>query len=187
MVENKIEKLAEINSLLSSNKFEEASYLLNSGLLTGLDYDEAIGNYYFYKKDFNKAVECYRNITEKQPKSRLSRYQYLSGIGHERLGDYVEAFKNYQDAIDIDPNFVDAYVELGALLAKVEAYNGAATCYRDAIKLTPNDITLYLNLIEVLPKTDADENSKQKELEEMNKKFEQLKNAGVELPKINFW
>lgn len=163
--------LTEINLLLMNNEFESAWSLLEDSFLSETVKNEAIGNYYYYKKDYEKAIQHYLEVLKIDSEYRLSRYQCLSGVGHEQLNEYEKAFGNYQEAIDIDPSFVDPYVELGALLTKVEAYDGAATCFRDAIKITPDDLTLYLNLKAVLEIKKSLSREEQNELAQIESKI----------------
>jgi tetratricopeptide (TPR) repeat protein len=79
-----------------------------------------------------------------------ARNHYVIALQKEREGDLVEAFKRYQSAIEIEPTFVDAYVELGGLLVKVEDLDSALTCYTDALKLDPKDPKNFSNKVEVL-------------------------------------
>jgi len=166
--------LKDINLLLINNDFEHALLLLKNSFLSEEVRNECMGNYYYYKRDYEKAILHYQEVLKIDAKYRLSRYQCLSGVGHEQLGNYVEAFKNYQEAIDIDPNFVDPYVELGGLLTTIQDYDGAETCFRDAIKITPNDLTLYLNLKAILEIKAGKTPEAQKELFELNRKITDL-------------
>lgn len=174
MDDQNIMVLKKVNSLLINNEFEKALMLLETSFLTEEVRNECLGNYYYYRRDYEKAIEYYQRILSSNSEYRLSRYQCLSGVGHEQLNEYEKAFGNYQEAIDIDPNFVDPYVELGALLMKVEAYDGAATCFRDAIKISPNDLTLYLNLKAVLEIKGKRTPEEQKELIETKGKIVDL-------------
>lgn len=177
--------LKQVNSLLVNNEFEKALVLLETASLSEELRNECLGNYYYYKHDYEKAIQCYLEVLKIDPEYRLSRYQCLSGVGHEQLENYVEAFKNYQAAIDIDPNFVDPYVELGALLTKVEDYDGAATCFRDAIKIDPDDLSLYLNLKSILEKQAIGTPESKRELVEVKNKIAELKSRGAKLPELN--
>lgn len=187
MGDQSIMVLKKVNSLLINNEFEKALILLENSLLTEEVRNECFGNYYYYKCDYEKAIEYYRRVLSFNPEYRLSRYQCLSGVGHEQLNEYEKAFRNYQEAIDIDPNFVDPYVELGALLTKVEAYDGAATCFRDAIRITPDDLTLYFNLKSILEIKATGTPEDRKELAEIKIKIVDLESKGVKLPQKRQW
>lgn len=177
--------LNDINLLLINNEFDHALFILENSQLSDEIRNECMGNYYYYKRDYEKAIQHYLEVLKIDADYRLSRYQCLSGVGHEQLNEYVKAFGNYQEAIDIDPSFVDPYVELGALLTKVEAYDGAATCFRDAIKISPNDLTLYVNLKAVLEIKATRTPEEKKELVEIKSKIMEIGSHMIKLPPID--
>jgi len=111
---------------------------------------ECIGNLHFYKRELQQAINKYEEAMQADAEYDSARYHYLIAVQKEREGDLVEAFKRYQSAIEIEPTFVDAYVELGGLLVKVEDFEGALTCYTDALKLDPKDLKNFSNKVEVL-------------------------------------
>ncbi|MFI8126814.1 tetratricopeptide repeat protein, partial [Acinetobacter sp. ABJ-A23_2] len=149
--------------------------------------DEILGNYYFYKRDFNNAIHFFKKVLKSDPNAKLSRYHYLSGIGYERLKKYDDAFAHYVESIDIDPIFVDPYIDLGGMLGKLHEYEKAAKCYRDAIKITPNDITLYLNLKMVLQKMNLSSVENQNELKNIENEIKRLEVLGIKAPPMNNW
>jgi tetratricopeptide (TPR) repeat protein len=111
---------------------------------------ECWGTLHFYKGEFQKAIHVYESAISLDPAYVIARYQYLVGVQLERAKDFVNAFKRYQAAIEAEPSFVDAYVELGGLLVKVGDLAGALQCYRDAVRLDPSDIANHHNLKAVL-------------------------------------
>lgn len=179
--------LNQVNSLLINNEFEKAYKLIDGSNISEDIKDECIGNYYFYKRDFNNAIHYFKSALKVNSDAKLSRYHYLSGIGYERLKKYDDAFAHYVESIDIDPLFVDPYIDLGGMLSKLKDFAKAAKCYRDAIKITPNDITLYLNLKKILEKIGVSNVESKKELEEVNEKINCLENIGVKIPPMNSW
>lgn len=74
----------------------------------------------------------------------------MVGTQAEKSGNFVQAFERYQAAIEAEPTFLDAYVELGGLLTKVDDLEGALRCYRDALAIEPDDPTNHHNVIAVL-------------------------------------
>src|SRR6266436_7525174 len=111
---------------------------------------ECLGTLHFYRRELKEAVRCYEAAIALVPERVIARYQYLVGIQEEREGNFVDAFKRYRAAIEADRGFVDAYVDLGSLLVKVNDFEGAANCYRDAVRLDPSDATHHHNLTMVL-------------------------------------
>jgi len=133
-------------------------------------YEECLGNMFFYKGDMQNAVIKYEYAITLDPDHPIARYQYLAGVQQEGKKDYVSAFKRYQYAIEIEPTFVDTYVELGAMLAKIGDFEGAVQCYRDAARLAPT-LKNFHNLREILRKLIKDNPEKySEELKEIESK-----------------
>lgn len=135
---------------------------------------ECWGNLYFYKRELQKAIDSYEAAISLSPDYLIARYQYLIGIQKERAADFVSAFKRYQAAIEVEPTFVDSYVELGGLLVKIGDFEGALRCYRDAVRLAPADIANHHNLQAVLSRlTQANPDRYEAELEAVKAAAEQ--------------
>lgn len=111
---------------------------------------ECLGNLCFYKRELQRAVDHYEEAMNADPNYDVARYHYLIGIQDERQGDLEAAFDRYQAAIEIEPTFVDSYIELGGLLTKVDDLEGALRCYTDSLALDENDLRVYANRMNVL-------------------------------------
>lgn len=74
---------------------------------------ECEGNLRFYMRNLQGAIDKYEAAIRVNPEYLIARYQYLVGTQDEKRNDLVSAFKRYQAAIEIEPTFVDSYVELG--------------------------------------------------------------------------
>lgn len=137
---------------LSHGRLEQGTLLLDeyANHLPEPHRLECLGTIHFYRRDFQEAVRCYEEAIALAPTRVIARYQYLVGNQDEREGRMVEAFKRYQAAIEADRTFLDAYVDLGALLVKVGDLDGAANCYKDAVQLDPLDTASHHNLVTVL-------------------------------------
>lgn len=137
-----------------SGDFQSGDNLLaeKSSILPDYIKLESLGNRYFYGGNLQDAVRCYEEAITLSPDHPVSRYQYLVGTQEEKSKNLVDAFKRYQMAIEIDPKFIDPYIELGGLLVKVEDFSGAVQCYRDAFKLDSADEKNAYNLKSVLEK-----------------------------------
>lgn len=175
----------EVIKQLSRLQFDEALRLLeeNSASLPKEVRLECVGTHHFYRREFQAAIRVYEEAITLAPDYLIARYQYLVGVKNERQENLVEAFKRYQAAIEIEPTFVDAYVELGGLLTKVEDLEGAAQCYRDAFRLEPLDPANLHNLklvLERLSKTDA--GRYQAELQEVEAASHRLSKADIPTP-----
>jgi len=143
---------AKITALQTSAASDEAASLLsiNRSKLSDPEYKECLGNQHFYAKEYQKATPLYEEAMESSPGYDCARYHYLLGAQAELAGQLTVAFERFQAAIEIEPSFVDSYIELGGLLCKVEDFEGAYQCYTDAIKIDPADPGIRHNLIQVL-------------------------------------
>lgn len=142
----------KITDMLSSGQIEDGAAAIECArsTLPSPVFLECVGNLHFYKREFQQAINKYEEAMRADADYDSARYHYLIAVQKEREGDLVEAFNRYQSAIAIEPTFVDAYVELGGLLVKVEDIEGALTCYTDALKLNPKDLLNFANKVEVL-------------------------------------
>ena len=148
----KTDEYVKITGLLSAGQIQEGAEAIECAKCT-LSLPvllECVGNLHFYKRELQQAINKYEEAMRADAGYDSARYHYLIAVQKEREGDLVEAFKRYQSAIAIEPTFVDAYVELGGLLVKVEDLEGALTCYTDALKLDPKDLKNFANNVEVL-------------------------------------
>lgn len=127
----------EVLSLLSTGGFPEVEelFLKWKGDLPANVVFECEGHIAFFHDDFQNAVDKYEQAISIAPDRIVPQYQYLVGIVEEREGNFVAAFDRYQQAIDTDPKFIQAYVRLGELLTKVGDTEGATRCFRDANRL----------------------------------------------------
>lgn len=177
---------AEISLLIRRRSFEEAETRIvdSAGLLLDADINELYGDLFFYKRDIPKAISHYEMAITADPNNFIARYQYIVGVQEEVSGNFVDAFQRYQNAIEIDPSFVDAYIELGGLLVKVGDFEGALRCYTDAINLDEEDIYISYNLVSVLRQL-ARENplSFASKLEDAERAYVRLKGDGMPPPK----
>jgi len=111
---------------------------------------ECEGNTHFYLREFQKAADLYEAAMSFDSEYDVARYHYLVGLQEEKSNQLVEAFKRYQAAIEIEPTFIDTYLQLGQLLYKVEDYDGSLQCFQDALNLAPREAGVYHNIIEVV-------------------------------------
>ena len=172
--------VAEVTSLSSAGRIYDGErlFLENVDQLPEALRLECLGNLYFYKRDLQTAVDHYEAAIVLAPERVISRYQYLVGTQEERKGDFVAAFKRYQAAVDAEPTFLDAYVELGGLLAKIKDYEGAAKCYRDAASIAPHDASVIYNLRAVLSQLAVkDPDRYNKQLKDVEVAYEKLAQA----------
>lgn len=65
--------------------------------------------------------------------------QYNQGIDYYKIGQYNEAISCFRNAIKLDPNYIDAYYNLGSVLEYVQQYDSALTVFKQIIVRKPDD------------------------------------------------
>lgn len=65
--------------------------------------------------------------------------QYNRGIDCYKIGQYDEAITSFRNAIRLDPNYVDAYYNLGSVLEYLQQYDAALAVFRQIIVRKPDD------------------------------------------------
>lgn len=78
-------------------------------------------------------------------KIQLSHAGSYIAQAYSKLEDYKEAIADYTQAIEIDPNYADAYYNRGIAHRKVGDTQAAIADYTQAIKIDPNDAKVYHN------------------------------------------
>lgn len=71
--------------------------------------------------------------------STEAKLQYNQGVDMYRLGRYDEAITAFQKAVDIDPNYIDAYYNLGSILEYVKQDDAALAVFKQIILRKPTD------------------------------------------------
>jgi tetratricopeptide (TPR) repeat protein len=76
---------------------------------------------------------------------RATAYYDLA-VSLERLERPADAERNYQKALSVNPEFVEAHVNLGSLLARSGELEAAAAHERAALRLKPDDAVAHADL-----------------------------------------
>lgn len=73
------------------------------------------------------------------PISTEAILQYNQGIDYYKIGQYNEAIAAFRSAIHIDPDYIDAYYNLGSVLEYLQQYDAALVVFKQIIVRQPND------------------------------------------------
>lgn len=65
--------------------------------------------------------------------------QYNQGIDYYKIGQYDQAITAFRSAIKLDPNYIDAYYNLGSVLEYLEQYEAALAVFKQIIVRKPED------------------------------------------------
>ena len=65
--------------------------------------------------------------------------QYNQGIDAYKIGQYDQAIDLFRSAIRLDPNYIDAYYNLGSVLEYLQQYDEALAVFKQIIVRKPDD------------------------------------------------
>jgi len=99
---------------------------------------------YVRNEDWKNEETLFRSALTASPKSAMA-HKNLASVLHEK-GRYEEAIDLAQTAVQIVPEFPDAYLVLGNCYFMTHRYQDAETAYRNAIALVPEHASAFLNL-----------------------------------------
>lgn len=114
-------------------------------LLRKAEIDIILGNYNIARDHINEAL--------KQNEYNAEAY-YVRGRMYKIMRDTALAASSYKTAIEVDPNYYDAYVEVGLLYAKQKS-DLAKEYYNSAIELRPQSVEAWYNKAMFLQETGA--------------------------------
>jgi tetratricopeptide (TPR) repeat protein len=90
-----------------------------------------------------KQKEVISKITDQAKKNPTNKlYPYYLGIAYSTIGENLKAEESYLQAIQIDPNFADAYINVGGVLL-----NKGINLFNEANKLPQNQQKEYEEMI----------------------------------------
>ncbi len=108
-------------------------------------YIQGAESFYALRKFEQAATACQRVIQVK-PDARVYK---IWGNARQAQGKLEEAKNCYAKAIELDPDFAEAYTNLGTLYAQEQQWQSAINFYQKAIALQPNLASTYRNLARV--------------------------------------
>ena len=65
--------------------------------------------------------------------------QYNQGIDFYKIGQYDDAINCFRTSIRLDPNYIDAYYNLGSVLEYLQQYDAALAVFKQIIVRKPDD------------------------------------------------
>ena len=94
------------------------------------------------RADLNAGDITYKDVLIVQPFANTLCSVVLTGA---ELKEYEGAIKDYDKAIELDPNYALAYMNRGIAKAQLKQYSAAIADYDKAIELDPNFALAYHN------------------------------------------
>src|SRR5256714_1036518 len=110
---------------------------------------------YLEKFEPQYSADILGNIVDaaKEPETKASEDKTISALDYalralkaQKAKDFSTAEELYGKAIELDPNYIAAYNNLGNVLKDLKRYDEAEVAYRRAIKLDPSYSAAYNNL-----------------------------------------
>lgn len=97
-------------------------------------------------------ILCAGMTTAAQAYSTEGAMYYNEGLDQYSRGEYSKAIQSFKTAVEKDPDFVDAYYNLGSLYEFLKSYNSAIASFTKINQLDPNDSEVVIKLAELYNK-----------------------------------
>lgn len=68
-----------------------------------------------------------------------AKLQYNKGIDYYQLGQFEESASCFKKAVELDPNYIDAYYNLGSILEYLKQDEAALAVFKQIILRKPDD------------------------------------------------
>jgi tetratricopeptide (TPR) repeat protein len=103
-----------------------------------------MGNYYYERKEFERAVEMFERVVKVTPD--FTDAWFNLGNAYGKLQNNEKAIVAYKRALRYKGDFASALKNLGYIYEQTKAFAQAEECYRKAIEANNTDAGLYSNL-----------------------------------------
>jgi hypothetical protein len=131
---------SRLSSALGNSTTLETNALSISQTYSNFYSDFLLGNALQHEGDFTKAKRVLENSIHRNPFYPNSRY--LLGVSKAQLGQPVDALRDIQQALELEPKGTFFMVELGRLQLQRKQYNQARRTILLADSINPNEIGL---------------------------------------------
>ena len=92
--------------------------------------------------------------------SNAAKLEYNKGIESVNANQYPQAIECFRRATDINPNYIDAYYNLGTLLEFLNNDEGALAAFKQIILRQPDDYEAVYKAAEISSRLGADDKAK---------------------------
>ena len=107
-----------------------------------------VGTRYFWSgvdyRQIEREVTYYRQLVEMEPDK--PEHRVALGFNLHRLGDLQGAMTQFQEAIDIDDQFYDAYLNRGYVYKDMGYWDDALADFEKCVEISPEDYKGHFNL-----------------------------------------
>jgi len=101
-----------------------------------------LGNAFYGRKLFKSGIECY---DESLKLEECAAAYNNRGNAYAELNEHERAIKDFDKAIELNPDDAETYYNRGVAYAKLNKYEQAIKDYEKAIELNPDDAKAYYN------------------------------------------
>ncbi len=105
---------------------------------------EELADIYMARKDYKEAVAVYKTLTHNFPGN--ASYLNKLGMAYQQLEYLGAASKSYEQAMKVDPAYVEAMNNLGTVYYARKKFGKAIHTYQKAITIRPDMAVLFSNL-----------------------------------------
>ena len=105
-----------------------------------------LGLSYVNLQNYTEAENYFDKLLHVQKKPEIF---FIQANIHKQLKKYDSAISYFEEAIQLNPNFSEAYNNLGNTKKRVGKIDEAITCFKKAIQLKENNIEAYFNLANI--------------------------------------
>ena len=78
-------------------------------------------------------------VSQPAPPTTEAKLEYNLGVDFYKVGKYELAMASFRKAIELDPNYIDAYYNLGSILEFLKQDDAALTVFKQIIVHKPDD------------------------------------------------
>lgn len=71
--------------------------------------------------------------------ANAARLEYNRGVDYYKIGQYEKAAEYFRSAINVSPDFIDAYYNLGSILEYLKQYDSALMVFEQIVVRQPDD------------------------------------------------
>ena len=102
-----------------------------------------------------------------QPQGQLAqpsveaKLEYNMGVDFYKVGKYEQAMASFRKAIDLEPDYIDAYYNLGSILEFLKQDDAALTVFKQIVVRKPTDYEALYKAAKLSQKLGETENAKQ--------------------------
>lgn len=93
--------------------------------------------------------------------SNQAKLQYNQGVDYYKLGEYEKSITAFKQAIEIEPNYTDAYYNLGSILEFMKQDEAALSVFQKLIIRNPMDYEAVYKAAELSARLGKKDNAKQ--------------------------